>query len=412
MRIRLVIVTLAAALAVTASPAAAQDGLIVFESTRSGPLTELYTMRPDGSAVTRLTSNAVRDISAAWSRDGTQIAFGRGLRNWELFRVAADGSWEERLTATPENEVNPVWSPEDDRIAFERQSDRGSDIVVLDLDSREEQIVAGGSARPSAPAWSPDGSQLAYAVRSGRSVGVAVTDLDSGSTSMLSDTAADETAPAWSPGGDEIAFSRSSGAGSRLVVADAGGSGDERTVASGVRDAFSPAWAPSGDAIAFASQGRYGRRAEGEYAISRVDLATGAVQQLTASAPWRDVAPDWGPAAAASPLVVAPLARLAGPPLTFCTWSGTNAANSKYGSQFRSDVLCGKGGADVLRGRGNADTLKAGTGDDDLFGNGGSDDLITRGDGGGDFVHGGAGADEAWIDCSGDTSASALRRCG
>ena len=41
-------------------------GWIVFESNRDNPLTELYTMRPDGSAKTRLTYNAVRDISAAW----------------------------------------------------------------------------------------------------------------------------------------------------------------------------------------------------------------------------------------------------------------------------------------------------------------------------------------------------------
>ena len=70
-RLSLVLVAIVAA---TAPPAAAQDdsGLIAFESNRDGTLTEIYTMRPDGSAQTRLTHNGVRDISAAWSPDGSR----------------------------------------------------------------------------------------------------------------------------------------------------------------------------------------------------------------------------------------------------------------------------------------------------------------------------------------------------
>ena len=67
---------------------------------------------------------------------------------------------------------------------------------------------------------------------------------------------------------------------------------------------------------------------------------------LTTSYPGPDVAPDWGDAAQAA---FARLAQLpADPPASFCTWTGTNKAETKYGSPFKPDVMCGKGGGDVL----------------------------------------------------------------
>src|SRR3954471_24571034 len=88
-----------------------ESGLILFESNRDG-LEEIYVMRPDGTAKTRLTRNRVRDISAVWSPDGGQIALSRGLRNWELFLMDAAGATQERLTRTVQDEINPAWSPD------------------------------------------------------------------------------------------------------------------------------------------------------------------------------------------------------------------------------------------------------------------------------------------------------------
>ena len=302
-----------------------------------------------------------------------------------------------------------MWAPDGSRrIAFERQRRAGTDLVVLDLDTRQERLVAGGSGRPSSPTWSPDGSQLAYTVRTGRHADVVITDLDSGQTSPMTDTPVDEAGPVWSPDGDHIAFSRRAGTGSQLVVADSGGGG-EQTLATGARDSFAPVWSPNSAAIAFSAPNPFDRNLEGLFAISRIDLATGAVRQLTVSSPWRDVAPDWGDPPQAT-LARAAFQRL--PPRRFCTKTDNNGGHKLYGSQYAKDVLCGRGGADRLFGLGNHDQLKAGTGDDDLYGNAGSDDLIARGDGGGDLANGGSGADEAWIDCPGDTVVSAVRRCG
>src|SRR5918992_4356015 len=53
---------------------AAPDGQrLAFESNRDGDY-EIYAMRPDGSGVTRVTSNSATDANPAW-RDAEQLAF-------------------------------------------------------------------------------------------------------------------------------------------------------------------------------------------------------------------------------------------------------------------------------------------------------------------------------------------------
>jgi dipeptidyl aminopeptidase/acylaminoacyl peptidase len=47
---------------------------ILFESTRDGEFA-LYTVKPDGSGLQKLTNGEANDAQARWSRDGRQIVF-------------------------------------------------------------------------------------------------------------------------------------------------------------------------------------------------------------------------------------------------------------------------------------------------------------------------------------------------
>ena len=52
---------------------------IAFSSARDGVgATDLYTMAPDGSQVTRLTQTADYEIHPNWSPDGAKLVFFRG----------------------------------------------------------------------------------------------------------------------------------------------------------------------------------------------------------------------------------------------------------------------------------------------------------------------------------------------
>jgi Tol biopolymer transport system component len=88
------------------------DGaLIAFTSDRDGDY-DIFTIRPDGSALTRLTNTPGNDAHAAWSPDARWIAFssahggfkdeaprgGGGQPATDIFVVRADGSDVRQLT--------------------------------------------------------------------------------------------------------------------------------------------------------------------------------------------------------------------------------------------------------------------------------------------------------------------------
>ena len=71
---------------------------IVFTSKRTGN-NEIFTMNPDGSGVTQLTSNGSSDIFPVWSPDGTRIVFQTDRDGQsEVYVMNADGSNQTRLT--------------------------------------------------------------------------------------------------------------------------------------------------------------------------------------------------------------------------------------------------------------------------------------------------------------------------
>src|SRR5689334_4791392 len=99
-------------------PAECKDKQIAFSSHRDGN-PEIYTMKLDGSEVTRLTNNSAYDGEPAWSPDGTKIAFTSARDdNSEIYVMNADGTEQTRLTHTGSNAGEATWSPDGTKIAF------------------------------------------------------------------------------------------------------------------------------------------------------------------------------------------------------------------------------------------------------------------------------------------------------
>ena len=104
--------------ATTPDPADA-GGRIAFASNRDGNY-EIYSMRPDGSDVKRITNSPGVDTQPSWSYDRRQIAFASnrdGVGKPAIYVANADGSGARRVTPTSECAQEPSFGP-DGRIVY------------------------------------------------------------------------------------------------------------------------------------------------------------------------------------------------------------------------------------------------------------------------------------------------------
>ena len=77
-----------------------KNGLVAFSSNWDGNY-NVYTIRTDGTGLTRLTDDLRGDVEPRWSPDGTQIAFMRSEPGfpwgYSLYVMNADGSGQRLL---------------------------------------------------------------------------------------------------------------------------------------------------------------------------------------------------------------------------------------------------------------------------------------------------------------------------
>src|SRR5688500_13024989 len=92
-------------------------------------------------------------------RDG-RIAF---VRSGDIYSIRPDGTGITRLTSGSSTDGNPVWNPAGTHIAFARMTDSNFDVWVMRSDGTEQRRLTGSSAVDWKPSWSRDGSRIAFA---------------------------------------------------------------------------------------------------------------------------------------------------------------------------------------------------------------------------------------------------------
>lgn len=148
----------------------------IFSSNRDGDY-EIYLADASGNA-TKLTDNAVDDITPTRSPDGKRIAFTRdtdGDGAYQIFVLDLATRATRQLTSSSSNyALYPAWSPDSTRLAYTNVdlfaalfgSSNVADIriVTAPTDATAPQTIALTTEAPDqvAPAWSPDGARIAY----------------------------------------------------------------------------------------------------------------------------------------------------------------------------------------------------------------------------------------------------------
>jgi TolB protein len=181
------------------APAWSPDGsrLAVVLSRDGG--TQIFVMNADGSGARRLMSSSAIDTEPYFSPDGQTIYFtsDRG-GSPQIYRVPVAGGDAQRVTFEGSYNVSPRLSPDGKLLAFIRRDGGRFQLAVMDLATRQTQVVSDG-ARDESPSFAPNGKQVLYATEvNGRGL-LASTSSDGRVKQRLSVPAADVREPAWGP---------------------------------------------------------------------------------------------------------------------------------------------------------------------------------------------------------------------
>jgi Tol biopolymer transport system component/TolB-like protein/DNA-binding winged helix-turn-helix (wHTH) protein/Flp pilus assembly protein TadD len=152
------------------SAAFSPDGSrIAFAANRASGTTtfEIYVMNADGSEPHLIYGDRAMSVGPSWAPDGKSIVFmndreGGRVGNFELFSVNVDGGDERRLTIRPRYDTDPVFSPDGRRIAFASNTDGNSEIYVMNADGSSVLRLTRDPGTDGFPHWSPDGKRLMF----------------------------------------------------------------------------------------------------------------------------------------------------------------------------------------------------------------------------------------------------------
>ena len=192
------------------------DNPIVFDA-RTDPLTlmnQIYTVMPDGSGLTQLTSGQHHNREPSWSPDFRKIVFtsNRHGGKMNVYSMNAKGQNIKRLTNVDLDEYSAVISPDGTKIVYVRTWLNGKDGVMwMDIDGSNQKTCA-ISGRNREPTWSPDGKKILFTSNMHSTYDgaydrdVYVMDLNCAGLTRLTFDPAYDANPVWSPDGSKIFF--------------------------------------------------------------------------------------------------------------------------------------------------------------------------------------------------------------
>lgn len=174
------------------------QGAIAVTSTREGTA-DLFAFDPASPGrLVAVTSGPGDDIGAAFSPDGSRIAFASNREgNFDIYVADADGGNVTRLTATAANETEPAWGADGTWLAYQSDASGAPQIWSMRADGSGQRALTEGPANME-PAVSPDGRAIAFStIRDGNYEVYLMTPDGSEQRNLSLSAGSHERVPAW-----------------------------------------------------------------------------------------------------------------------------------------------------------------------------------------------------------------------
>jgi TolB protein len=182
------------------APAWSPDGKrLAVVLTKDGS-SQIYTINADGSGLARVAGSTTIDTEPQFSPDGQYLYFtsDRG-GSPQIYRVAATGGTAERVTFEGSYNVSPRLSPDGKMLAYVSRNGGRFQVTVMDLASRQIQILT-DSSRDESPSFAPNSRTILYASEvGGRGVLSAVSSDGRVKQKLSGQAGGDVREPAWGP---------------------------------------------------------------------------------------------------------------------------------------------------------------------------------------------------------------------
>lgn len=220
------------------SPDFSRLAYVAFEDGR----TAIYVHELATGRAERLMRKSGLNGAPSWSPDGRHIVASLSYQGSpDIYRIAVGSKQLKRLTDSAAIETEPDWSPDGSRILF--TSDRGGkpQIYEMPADGGRATRVSFEGRSNSRGRYSPDGKQIALVNYDDQGYRIGVLDLETRQTNILSNGPLDES-PSFAPNGAVLIYARQTSGGGELATVTSDGRVRQRLSQSGsVRE---PAWSP------------------------------------------------------------------------------------------------------------------------------------------------------------------------
>ena len=179
------------------------SGVIALTLSRDGQA-EIYTMRPNGTGLSRLTRGFGQDVSPTWSPDSKEIAFVSSRSGQpHIYVMRADGTNQRRVTFQGTYNQEPVWSPrQDGGIVFTaRDETLHYDLFVVNPNTTKVTRLTQDMGDNDGPSFAPDGRHIVFASTHGphRRRSLYIMDELGHKVRAVDEALVDVESPTWSP---------------------------------------------------------------------------------------------------------------------------------------------------------------------------------------------------------------------